>query len=40
MRIWIEDSPRALPLRVEVKGPAGTVNVDLIEYEPPAGTPR
>ncbi len=35
MRIWIEDSPQALPLRVEIKGPVGTVNVDLIEYEPP-----
>jgi len=37
MRVWIEDSPRALPLRIEVKGSAGTVNVDLIEYDPPLG---
>jgi hypothetical protein len=35
MRIWIEDTPRALPLRVEVLGSAGTVKVDLISYDPP-----
>jgi hypothetical protein len=41
MRIWIEDAPRALPLRVEVKVPVGTVTADLVEYQPPlalAGT--
>ncbi len=35
MRIWIEDTPRALPLRVEVKVPFGTVTADLVEYQPP-----
>jgi len=40
MRIWIEDAPRALPLRIEVSGSSGTVTADLVRYTPPrqAGT--
>jgi hypothetical protein len=34
-RIWIEDSPRALPIRVDVRVPIGTVTVDLVRYDPP-----
>lgn len=34
-RIWIEDSPRALPIRVDVHVPIGTVTVDLVKYDPP-----
>jgi Protein of unknown function (DUF3108) len=37
LRIWIEDTPRALPLRVEVKVPVGTVTANLVEYHPPLG---
>lgn len=35
MQIWIEDSPRALPLRVQVMAPVGMVNVDLVQYDAP-----
>jgi hypothetical protein len=36
LKIWIEDSPARLPLRVEVKGRFGTVTADLVDYSPPA----
>ena len=35
LKIWLEDSPARLPLRVEVKGRFGTVTADLVRYEPP-----
>ncbi len=39
MRIWIEDAPRALPLRVEVKTRSGPIVADLVEYQPPRPGP-
>ncbi len=39
MKVWIEDSPERLPLRVEVKGRFGTVTADLVHYEPPLTDP-
>lgn len=35
LKIWLEDSPARLPLRVEVKGRFGTVTADLVQYSPP-----
>jgi hypothetical protein len=35
LKIWVEDSPARLPLRIEVKGRFGTVTADLVHYVPP-----
>lgn len=39
MKIWLENSPARLPLRIEVKGRFGTVTADLVHYVPPQTEP-
>lgn len=39
LKIWLEDSPARLPVRVEVKGRFGTVTADLVHYVPPVDAP-
>jgi len=40
LKIWIEDSPARLPLRIEAKGRFGTVTADLVHYTPPLAEPE
>lgn len=35
IRVWIEDSPRALPLKIEIETRAGRFVADLIRYQAP-----
>ena len=35
IRVWVENSERGLPLRIEVKTRVGLVVADLVEYRPP-----
>jgi hypothetical protein len=36
LRVWIEDAPRGLPLRIEAKTKVGMVTADLVEYTAPS----